>query len=66
MAKINIKEIIRSCESDIRHALKKTVEELIPEAKVDGDKLFSVFKHAVDSECSTWKKVSDDLVELEK
>lgn len=65
MAKVNIEGIIRELGSEMRRALRDTVEEVIPEAEFSDYRLFQEFREEVDVQCRSWERVSDHLVKKE-
>ena len=65
MARIKIEEIIDHLSSDIRKALRDTVNEGVNNGSFDEHELFRIFKRKVRSKCSTWERVPDRYVEPE-
>ena len=63
MAKIKIEEVIDHLDTDIRKALKNTVDECCPGNTADAYDLFRQFKREVSRKCSTWENVPDNYVE---
>jgi len=63
MARVKIEEIIDSLSSEMKSALKESVEKVLPGNNIDSSALFREFKRSVGRKCSTWERVSDNYVE---
>lgn len=63
MARIKIEEIIDSLSSEMKKALKESVEKVLPGVNVDSSALFREFKRSVGRKCNTWERVSDSYIE---
>lgn len=63
MAKVKIEEVIDYLDTDIRRALKDTVDKCCPGNNADAHNLFREFKRAVSRKCSTWENVPDHYIE---
>ena len=65
MARIKIEAIINHLDYDIRHALRDTVRNILPDAEFDEYELFREFKRSVYRKCNTWERVPDTCVETD-
>jgi len=63
MARVKIEEIIDHLESDIKKALKQSVEKILPNVHIDSSALFREFKRSVGRKCNTWESVPDCFIE---
>jgi hypothetical protein len=63
VARVRIEDIIDFLDSDIRKALKDSVDKVIPNNNVDSHQLFREFKRSISRKCSTWERVPDQYVE---
>ena len=63
MARIKIEEVIDSLSSEMKRALKESVEKVLPGTIVDSSTLFREFKRSVGRKCNTWERVPDSYVE---
>jgi hypothetical protein len=63
MAQVDIEEIIDHLSTDIRKALTRAVNDVIPDASFNDRELFKAFKKAVRRKCSTWEHVPDQYVQ---
>lgn len=65
MARVKIEEVIDHLDTDIRRALKDTVDKCCPGNTADAHNLFREFKKAVSRKCNTWENVPDNYVETD-
>ncbi|WP_137894986.1 hypothetical protein [Ramlibacter sp. 2FC] len=63
MAKIRIEGVLEHLRYDMRRALQAALEEVAPQANIDPNELFRVFKRQVGRKCNYWQQVPDQLVE---
>ena len=63
MARIKIEQVIDSLSSEMKKALKESVEKVLPGANVDSSALFKEFRRTVGRKCNTWERVPDIYVE---
>jgi len=66
MARVKIESLIEHLDHDLRNALAETVRSQLPGAQFDPHELFREFVRAVRRKCSTWERVPDQHVELER
>jgi hypothetical protein len=62
MKYVDPEEIVDHLSSEVRKALKDAVQEVMPSAQFDEQKLFRAFKRALSRKCSRWEQVSDRCV----
>lgn len=63
MSKVRIEEVIDHLSSEMRRALKDSVQEVIPNSHFDEYELFRAFRRAVGRKCHTWENVPEKYVE---
>jgi len=63
MARVQMEGIVDYLSSDFKKVLKKTLQEVAPEAEVSSYTLFRVFKKRLRSRVGQWSQVPDNLVE---
>ncbi|MDO8575827.1 MAG: hypothetical protein Q7R90_00760 [bacterium] len=65
MAKIDISKLVRSLERELKSVLHETLQELVPDAKLDKEKLFRSFKERIDRHFRRPQDVPDEFVQVE-
>jgi len=63
MARIKIKEIIESLDSELKSALEAAVLGTISNSTHDRNALFRAFVRSVGRKCNTWVNVPDRYIE---
>jgi hypothetical protein len=64
MARVRIKDVIKSLSPKITRALEAAVKEEIPDAEFDSGNLFRAFDRQLHRNTNTWERVSDSFVEF--
>jgi len=63
MARVKIEEIIYHLDRDMKRALEIAVNEEIPNAQFDRNRLFKAFLRGVRRKCGTWENVPSHYVD---
>ena len=66
MAEIKIEEIVDHLSTKMRSALDAAAQEVTGGTSIDRHELFRAFLRAVRRKCSTWEKVPDRFVRVQK
>jgi len=64
MARVKIEDVVDHLSLEMRRALERAVDEVIPDAEYDSRELFRAFRRAVAAKCNTWESVPDDYVDM--
>jgi hypothetical protein len=62
MAQVQIEEVIDHLSHEMKAALEKAVNDVLPRAEFDRNELFRAFRRAVGRKCNEWEEVPDSHV----
>jgi hypothetical protein len=65
MAQVKLDELIDHLSTEVKKALDDALTAEVPNANVNMDRFFQVFKQSVYRHCSIWERVPDRYVKMD-